>query len=171
MDVYEAIVNRRSVRAYSDKSVDADTVRRICEAGLYAPSGNGLQSSLIVAVTDKEIRGQLSALNAAARGQEGDPFYGAPVVLVVLANRLVGTYLQDGSLTMATLMLAAYAEGVGSCWVHRAKEQFEGELGQKLYRKLGIPEGYEGVGNCILGYPTDGFPEADKRREGRLIMA
>ena len=149
--------------------VSADIVRRICNAGLYAASGNGMQSTIVVAVSDKGTRDKMSALNAAVLGQEGDPFYGAPVVLTVLARAEAGTYLQDGSLTMATLMLAARAEGLGSCWVHRAKEQFEGEEGRVLYRELGIPEGYVGIGNCILGYPADGFPEADVRHEGRVI--
>ncbi len=169
MEAYEAILGRRSIRAYSDKLVSADIVRRICNAGLYAASGNGMQSTIVVAVSDKGTRDKMSALNAAVLGQEGDPFYGAPVVLTVLARAEAGTYLQDGSLTMATLMLAARAEGLGSCWVHRAKEQFEGEEGRVLYRELGIPEGYVGIGNCILGYPADGFPEADARHEGRVI--
>lgn len=162
-------MGRRSIRAYSDKLVPADIVRRICNAGLYAASGNGMQSTIVVAVSDKGTRDKMSALNAAVLGQEGDPFYGAPVVLTVLARAEAGTHLQDGSLTMATLMLAARAEGLGSCWVHRAKEQFEGEEGRVLYRELGIPEGYVGIGNCILGYPADGFPEADARHEGRVI--
>lgn len=169
MEAYEAILGRRSIRAYSDKLVPADIVRRICNAGLYAASGNGMQSTIVVAVSDKGTRDKMSALNAAVLGQEGDPFYGAPVVLTVLARAEAGTHLQDGSLTMATLMLAARAEGLGSCWVHRAKEQFEGEEGRVLYRELGIPEGYVGIGNCILGYPADGFPEADARHEGRVI--
>lgn len=169
MEAYEAILGRRSIRAYSDKLVPADIVRKICNAGLYAASGNGMQSTIVVAVSDKGTRDKMSALNAAVLGQEGDPFYGAPVVLTVLARAEAGTHLQDGSLTMATLMLAARAEGLGSCWVHRAKEQFEGEEGRVLYRELGIPEGYVGIGNCILGYPADGFPEADARHEGRVI--
>ena len=169
MEAYEAILGRRSIRAYSDKLVPADIVRRICNAGLYAASGNGMQSTIVVAVSDKGTRDKMSALNAAVLGQEGDPFYGAPVVLTVLARAEAGTHLQDGSLTMATLMLAARAEGLGSCWVHRAKEQVEGEEGRVLYRELGIPEGYVGIGNCILGYPADGFPEADARHEGRVI--
>ena len=168
MEAYEAILGRRSIRAYSDKLVPADIVRKICNAGLYAASGNGMQSTIVVAVSDKGTRDKMSALNAAVLGQEGDPFYGAPVVLTVLARAEAGTHLQDGSLTMATLMLAARAEGLGSCWVHRAKEQFEGEEGRVLYRELGIPEGYVGIGNCILGYPADGFPEADARHEGRV---
>lgn len=169
METFEAILGRRSIRSYSDKQVSADVVRKVCNAGLYAPSGNGMQSTIVVAVSDKEVRDRMSALNAAVRGQEDDPFYGAPVVLTVLAKADAGTCVQGGSLTMATLMLAARAEGLGSCWVHRAKEQFEGEEGRALYDELGIPEGYVGIGNCILGYPAEGFPEADARHEGRVI--
>lgn len=169
METYEAILGRRSIRSYSEKQVPIDVVRKVCNASLYAASGNGMQSTIVVAVSGKEARDKMSALNAAARGQKDDPFYGAPVVLTVLAKADAGTFLQDGSLTMATLMLAARAEGLGSCWVHRAKEQFEGEEGRALYRELGIPEGYVGIGNCVLGYPAEGFPEADARHEGRII--
>lgn len=169
METYEAILRRRSIRAYSDKQVPAEVVRKVCDAGLYAASGNGAQSTIIVAVNDKETRNKMSALNAAVRDQKSDPFYGAPVVLSALAKAKADTCLQDGSLTMATLMLAARAEGLGSCWVHRAKEQFEGDEGRALYESLGIPEGYVGIGNCILGYPAEGFPEADARHKGRII--
>ncbi|MEG0323070.1 MAG: nitroreductase [Gordonibacter sp.] len=169
METFEAIFGRRSIRDYSDKQVPVDVVRKICNAGLFAASGNGMQSTIVVAVSDRGVRERMSALNAAVRGQQSDPFYGAPVVLTVLAKVDTGTYLQDGSLTMATLMLAARAEGLGSCWVHCAKEQFEGEEGQAFYDELGIPEGYVGIGNCIVGYPAEGFPKADARHEGRMI--
>ena len=118
-----------------------------------------------MAVTDKETRDKLSKLNAGVMGSDRDPFYGAPVVLVVLADKSIGTYLYDGSLVMSNLMLAAHAEGIGSCWIHRAKEVFNTAEGKEILASLSIEGDYEGIGNCILGYSWDGEPEAKPRKE------
>ena len=108
----------------------ADIIDKIVEAGLYAPSGMGRQSVIIIAITDKDTRDRLSSLNASIMGSDGDPFYGAPAVLVVLADKTRPTYIYDGSLAMGNMMLAAKALGLGSCWIHRAKEEFESEEGK-----------------------------------------
>ncbi|MBR2502892.1 MAG: nitroreductase family protein, partial [Oscillospiraceae bacterium] len=126
--------------------------------------GKGLQAGLIIAVTDKAMRDRLSALNAAVMGTDTDPFYGAPVVLVVLANKEVPTYIYDGSLVMGNLMTAANALGIGSCWIHRAKQVFESEEGRQILADLGIEGQWEGIGNCILGY-ADEVKEAKPRKE------
>ena len=162
--VLQAMEERRSVRAYQDKPVPRDVIARICEAGTYAPTGMGFQSPIILAVTKKELRDRLSAMNARIMGRDGDPFYGAPVVLVVLADKSRGTYLYDGSLVMANLMLAAHAEGLGSCWIHRAKEEFESEEGKAILKELGIEGDYEGIGHCVLGYAAGPAPEAKLRK-------
>ena len=126
------------------------------EAGTYAPSGMGLQSSIIIAITNKDVRNRLSKLNAKIMGAEIDPFYGAPVVLVVLAKKNIPTHIYDGSLVMENLMLAADSLGIGSCWIHRAKEEFETEEGKEILKSLGInPDEYEGIGNCILRYKDE----------------
>ncbi len=161
------IENRRSIRAYKPDKVSDDVIDKIVEAGLYAPSGMGKQSTIVIAITDKETRDKLSELNAAVMGHDGDPFYGAPVVLVVLADKSRPTYLYDGSLTMGNLMLAAEALGVGSCWIHRAKETFESPEGKEILKSLGIDaDAYEGIGNCIIGY-ADEMPEKAERLPGR----
>ena len=162
--VLQAIKERRSVRAYQDKPVPRDVIERICEAGTYAPTGMGFQSPIILAVTNRQLRDRLSAMNARIMGRDTDPFYGAPVVLVVLADKSRGTYLYDGSLVMANLMLAAHAEGLGSCWIHRAKEEFESEEGKAILKELGIEGDYEGIGHCILGYADGPAPEAKPRK-------
>ena len=147
------LLGRRSCRAYKNDPIPEEILDKILEAGTYAPTGMGKQSPIMIAVTDKETRDCLSRMNAAVMGANGDPFYGAPVVIVVLADKSIGTYLYDGSLVMGNLMNAANALGLGSCWIHRAKEEFASEEGKALLRRLGIEGDYEGIGHCILGYP------------------
>ena len=131
MDAMENLLTRRSCRAYKDEPVSDDAIYNIVRAGLYAPSGMGRQSAIVVVVTDKAVRDQLSRMNAEIAGmKEGDPFYGAPVVLVVLADRTVPTHVEDGALMMGNLLNAAHAEGLGSCWIHRAREEFESPIGK-----------------------------------------
>lgn len=169
-EVMENMKTRRSVRAFvPDRMPARDLVEAVAEAGTYAPTGRGAQSPLIVAVTSKAVRDRLSELNAAVLGTNTDPFYGAPVVLVVLADRSRPTYLYDGSLVMGNLMNAAHALGLGSCWIHRAKEVFATAEGKALLQKWGVPnaERLEGIGNCILGYPApEGEKPAAPRKEG-----
>lgn len=159
------LFERRSVRSYTEEMVPKDVIERIIDAGTYAPTGRNLQAPIIIAVTDKALRDELSKLNADIMGTDGDPFYGAPVVLIVLADKSVPTYVYDGSLVMGNLMLAAHSEGIGSCWIHRAKEEFELPQGKEILKSLGIVGDYEGIGHCILGYPNGDIPEARPRKE------
>lgn len=164
-DTLETIKTRRSIRKYKDEAIPEEVLSKIVEAGTYAPSGMGRQSTIILAVTNKVVRDQLSKINASIMGSNSDPFYGAPVVLVVLADKSIPTHVYDGSLVMENLMLAAHDLGVGSCWIHRAKETFETEAGKELLKSLGIDGDYEGIGNCILGYPEGDAPNAKPRKE------
>lgn len=164
-ETLETIKSRRSIRKYKEDSIPEDILNKIIEAGTYAPSGMGKQSAIILAVTNKEVRDKLSKINASIMGSTNDPFYGAPVVLVVLADKSVRTHVYDGSLVMENLMLAAHDLGVGSCWIHRAKETFETEEGKELLQSLGIEGEYEGIGNCILGYPDGELPVAKQRKD------
>lgn len=165
------LIARRSVRKYTDKMVPREVLEQILEAGSYAPTGMNRQSPIIVAITDKATRDKVSALNAGVNGGKNDPFYGAPVVVVVLADRNVGTYLYDGSLVMGNLMNAAYALGVDSCWIHRAKEVFNSDEGKALLKEWGIEGDYEGIGNCILGYAADEAPaQRPARKEGYITI-
>lgn len=159
------IKTRRSIKKYKSDIISDEIIDSIIDAGTYAPSGMNKQSAIIVAVKDKETRDKLSKLNAKIMGNESiDPFYGAPVVLVVLADKNVRTYLYDGSLVMSNLMLAAHSLGVGSCWIHRAKEMFELDEGKEILLSLGIDGDYEGIGNCILGY-ADEIKKASPRKD------
>ena len=161
------ILTRRSIRQYTDEMPPMEVIEEICKAGTYAPTGMNKQSPIIIAVTNREMRDSLSRLNARVLGNDSiDPFYGAPVVLVVLADKDSSyTYLEDGSLVMGNLMNAAHAKGLGSCWIHRAKEVFESEEGKQILADLGIEGNYVGIGNCILGYVDGEYPEAKPRKE------
>nr|WP_296158082.1 nitroreductase [uncultured Blautia sp.] len=170
-DVLEAIKKRRSIRKYKDTMVPKEIIDKIIEAGTYAATGMGKQSPIIIAVTNKELRDKLSAMNAKIMGKDADPFYGAPVVLIVLASKERPTYIYDGSLVMGNLMLEADALGIGSCWIHRAKEEFESEEGKEILRSLGIEGDYEGIGHCILGYADGPAPKAAPRKESYVYYA
>ncbi len=165
-EIIQNILSRRSIREYKQDKIPKEIIEQIVEAGTYAPSGMNMQSPIIIAITNKEVRDKLSKLNAKimGKGEYFDPFYGAPVVLVVLANKKVPTYIYDGSLVMENLMLAAKSLNISSCWIHRAKEEFETEEGKEILKSLGIEGDYEGIGHCILGY-SDSVAEVKPRKE------
>ena len=167
-EVMDKMLSRRSVRAYSDKMPTQEQIAEIIKAGTYAATGRDLQSPIIIAVTNREMRDKLSAMNAKIMNADFDPFYGAPVVLIVLADKNVPTHVYDGSLVMGNLMLAAHDLGLGSCWIHRAREEFESEEGKEILRSLGIEGEYEGIGHCVIGYPEGEYP-ADKPRKDNWV--
>ncbi|MBR4230313.1 MAG: nitroreductase family protein [Bacteroidales bacterium] len=171
----ENMKTRRSCRAFSDRMPERELVEAVCEAGTYAPTGHGKQSPIILAISDRTLRDRLSDMNAriwnslkAARGEkpnEGfDPFYGAPVVLAVLADRTVPTYHHDGCAVLCQLANAANAAGLDSCWIHRAKEEFDSDEGRAILRELGVDGDYEGIGHIVLGYRAKELPAAAPRK-------
>ncbi len=172
MDAIENLMTRRSIRKYKSDMVPKDIIEKIVEAGTYAATGMNKQSPIIIAVTNKELRDRLSAMNAKIMGANTDPFYNAPVVLIVLANKdTMPTYVYDGSLVMGNLMNAAHAYGISSCWIHRAKEEFESEEGREILRSLGIEGNYEGIGHCILGYADCEAVSPSPRKENYVYWA
>ena len=168
MNTLESIKTRRSIRKYKSDPVPQELLNKIIDAGLYAPSGMGRQATIILSVTNKEVRDQLSKLNARIMGTDTDPFYGAPAVLIVLAKKDCPTGIYDGSLVMQNLMLAAHELGLGSCWIHRAKEEFELPEGRELLKSLGIEDEYEGIGHCIIVYADADAPSPPERKEHRV---
>ena len=161
---------RRSCRAFRPEQIRDEELNAILEAGTYAPTGMGRQSPVIAVVQKPAVIAKLSQMTAAVMGRDGDPFYGAPTVLVVLADPEIGTYLYDGALVMGNLLNAAQATGVDSCYIFRAKEVFATKEGKALLREWGIPDRYVGIGNCILGYGAEGGKkEAAPRKEGYII--
>ena len=162
----EDLKNRRSCRSYQPRQITEEELQQVLEAGTYAPTGRGAQAPIIVVVQDKETIAALSRQNAAIMGNpEADPFYGAPTVLIVLADKSRPTYLYDGSCVMDNLLNAAQAVGLGACWIHRAKEELESEEGKALLKQWGIQGDYEGIGHCVLGYRADAVPAPAPRKE------
>lgn len=172
-DVLNKMKTRRSIRSYKQDPIPQDILDQIIEAGLYAASGMGKQSPIIIQVTDKKLRDEIVGVNRKVGGwkEDFDPFYGAPAMLIVLANKEVPTYVYDGSLVMGNMMLAAHELGIGSCWIHRAREEFEMEWGKEFLRSLGIQGDYEGIGHCALGYINGDYPDIPARHEGRAYCA
>ncbi len=163
----EVIKARRSCRSFRPELIEKEKLDKIIEAGTYAATGMGRQSPVIISVRKKETRDKIAALNAKIMGQPDtfDPFYGAPEMLIVLADKSVSTHIYDGSLVIGNMMLAAEELGVGTCWIHRAKEEFDSELGRELLSGLGMTGDYEGIGHLAVGYPAAPAKEAAPRKE------
>jgi len=169
-EVIRTIKSRRSIRNYRNEQITGEELETILDAGVYAPSGMGQQATIMVAIQDPERIAMIAGLNARVMGMDIDPFYGAPTLVVVFADKERLTYIEDGSLVIGTMMLAASSIGVDSCWIHRAKEVFESEEGKKLKEEWGVPEDYVGIGNLILGYREGDLPQAAERKPGRIIL-
>ena len=167
-DAMEVLLTRRSIRNFNDKSIPEDVLNKILEAGTYAPTAMGMQKPIIIAITDKKVRDEVSRENARIMGREGvDPFYGAPVILLVAVENYPNA-VYDGSCVMDNLLNAAWAMGVGSCWIHRAKEELESDFGKKLLKSLGIVGDYIGVGHAALGYFDGELPLPKPRKENYI---
>jgi nitroreductase len=170
-ETLNVLKTRRSCRAYKPDPVEDEKLNAIIEAGTYAATGMGKQSPIILIVKDKALRDKLMKMNAAIMGMDIDPFYGAPELLIVLADKAMPTYIYDGSLVMGNMMNAAADLGVASCWVHRAKEEFESEEGKAILKDLGIEGDYEGIGHLILGYAANPLPNPAPRKENYVYRA
>ena len=169
-ETLQDIRTRRSCRKFQSRQITDEELNAIVDAGTWAATGHGAQSPVMVVVQDKETIAELSRMNASILGSEGDPFYGAPTVVIVLADRSRPTFREDGALVMGNLMLAAHAVGVGSCWIHRAREEFQSEEGRALLRKWGIEGDYEGIGHCVLGYAAENGEAPAKPRKERYVI-
>ena len=171
-ETIKAMKERRSIRKFKPDMPKKEDLEAIVEAGSYAASGMGRQAAITIAVTNNELRDKISEANRKIGGwQEGfDPFYGAPAILIVLANKAVPTYVYDGSLVMGNLMLAAHSLGLGSIWIHRAKEEFENDEWKTLLTELGIEGEWEGIGHCAVGYIDGAAPDAAPRKENRIYF-
>lgn len=163
------LFERRSIRAYKSSPITEAELDHVLKAALYAPTGRNLQTTIMVSTQDKELISRLSKMNAQVMGVDSDPFYGAPAVVMVFADSTVRTHFEDGCLAMGNMLNAAYEIGLGSCWIHRAREVFASDEGKALMKQWGVPEHYVGIGNCILGYADCEHPQPAPRKDGRII--
>jgi nitroreductase len=164
-EAIENILSRRSTRDFKGDMISECDLELILEAGKSAPTGRGKQSPIIIAITNKQLRDKISKMNAEIMGADFDPFYGAPVIFIVLANRQIPTYIYDGTLVMENMMLCANALGIGSCWIHRAREEFDSDEGKQILKSLGIEGDYEGIGHLALGYANTKSAEPMPRKD------
>lgn len=169
-EAYKNLIERRSIRKYNNTKISHDLIEQIVRAGQFAPSGMNRQIYAFVVVEDEELVARLSKMNADAMNSSSDPFYGAKSLIIVFADTNAPTYLYDGALAMGNLMNAANALGVDSCWIHRAKEVFETPEGKEMKKTWGLPESYEGIGHCILGYREE-EPGERAQRTSKVIYA
>ena len=172
-EIIKAMEERRSIRKFRSEMPPMEQIEQIVEAGLYAANARGKQATITVAITDKALRDKLAKANCRIGGwDEGfDPFYGAPVILVVLAEKSWPIRVYDGSLVMGNMQLAAHSLGLGSIWIHRAKEEFETTEWQEILKSLGVEGEWEGIGHCAVGYIDGDMPKAAPRKEGRVFWA
>lgn len=169
-ETIKTLIERRSIRKYKSEQITEDELNIILEAGSYAPSSSGVQSTIVVAIQDKELIKKLSKMNGEVRGTENDQFYGASTVIIVFGDSSRPAYIENGSLIMGNLMNAASSIGVNSCWIARAKQSFETEEGKALMQEWGIGGNYVGVANCILGYYDGEYPQAAPRSKENIII-
>ena len=169
-EIIKAMEERRSIRKFKAEMPPKEMIEQVIDAGLYAASGKNEQAVITIAVTNKEFRDKLMKDNRDVGGwaESYDPFYGAPVILIVLGRKSRITYVYDGSLVIGNMMLAAHSLGLGSIWIHRAKEEFETEEYQALLKELGIEGEWEGIGHCALGYMDCELPAPPQRKDGRV---
>ena len=168
-EVLRGLLTRRSVRAYEPRQITEDELEAVLQAGLYAPCGMGSQKVYFAAVQDKAVRDRLSAMNRTILGSDSDPYYGAPTIVVVLADPERYTWVEDGSCALTAMMEAAHAVGLGSCWIHRARQMFDSPEGKELLKQWGLPETLQGVGSLALGYPAQEPPAPPARKPGRVV--
>lgn len=168
-ETLDTIMTRRSVRKYQEKQITGEELDAVLQAGLYAPCGRGSQCVVLAAVQDKETRARLTAMNAAVWGKDMDTYYGAPTIIIALADPEQNTWVEDGSCALTAMMEAAHALGLGSCWIHREREMFDSPEGKEFLRKWGLPETLRGVGALSLGYAEGGPSAPAPRKEGRVV--
>ena len=171
-EIIKAMMERRSIRKFKSDMVSKKDIDEIIEAGLYAANGMGRQAVITVAVTNKELRDKIAEDNRKIGGWDKgfDPFYGAPVILIVLAEKDWRNKVYDGSLVIGNMMLAAHSLGLGSIWIHRAKEEFETEEYKKLLKDIGVQGEWEGIGHCAIGYIDCDIPKPAPRKENRVYF-
>jgi len=169
-ETIKTLLNRRSIRKYKSEQITDEELNVVLEAGKFAPSGANKQSALFIVVQNKEMIKKITKMNADVIGSNIDPYYGAPTIILVLADKSKATPIEDASIAIGNMFNAAYSIGLGSCWVHRTKQMFESEEGTALLKEWGVEGDYVGVGSCILGYSDCDLPNAGPRKEKFVVM-
>lgn len=165
MEAMEMLLERRAIRKYKPEQITDEELAAVLKAGMYAPSGRNDQGAYYIAVQNREDRELITRMNNDIAKRDSDPYYFAPTVILAFAEAGNPTSFEDACLGLGNMFNAAYALGLGSCWVHRTKQMFETEEGKALLAKWGVKKELIGVGSCILGYPDCEHPQASPRKE------
>jgi len=168
-ETLKTLLNRRSIRKYKANQIKDEELEAVLQAGIYAPSAAGQQSAKFIVVQDKKTLKKIDAMNAKVMGKNVHPYYDAPTVILVLADKSKVAPVEDASVALANMFNAAASLGLGSCWIHREKQMFESEEGKNLLKKWGVEGDYIGVGSCVLGYPDCPKPEAAPRKKDYVV--
>ena len=171
-ETLKVLKSRRRCRAFKKQEVSQEILKAVLEAGTYAPNGWDKQSASIVAIRDEATRKVLKELSyqlALEAGEEGeDQFYGAPVLVLILADKASDTALEDGSLVAGNIMNAAESLGLGTCWVHTARKIMEMPEGKAMLQKWGVEGEVLGVTFLALGWPAE-KPQPPRARKENYI--
>ena len=165
-NLLDIIRTRRSCRSYKQQQITDEQLNAVLEAGTYAPTSRGLQSPFIVAIQNKDLLKQLAEMNAEVMGATTNPYYDAPTYILVFVPDGFANGVYDAALVLENMMLAAHAQGLGSCWIHREREMFATEEGKELMKQWGLPDGLIGIGALALGYPEGEPAPAKPRKDG-----
>jgi nitroreductase len=169
-ETIKTLLARRTVRAFKPEQISDDELNAVVKAGTYAPSGGNQQAAVLVVVQDAATRATLTRMNQDVIGNAGkDPYYGAPTIIVALADATKVTPVEDATLALGNVLSAAFSLGLGSCWVHRERQMFASDEGKALLKTWGLEGDYVGVGSCVLGYPDCDWPEAAPRKDGYVV--
>ena len=155
MDAMEALRCRRSIRSYRPDPVEKDKIEAMIDAGRLAATGRGVEPWEFVVVTDPALRAQIAALC-----DYGKFIKTAPACVVVLC-RDTKYYLEDGSAATQNILVAACAQGLGTCWVAGDKKPYA----PKIVKLIGAPDEYKLVSVIAVGYPAEGHPPRRGKRE------
>lgn len=169
-ETIKTLMERRSIRKFKTEQIKDEELNAILQAGMYSPSAANQQSAILIVVQNQKMREKLSKMNAAVIGKDIDPYFGAPTIIIVLADKTKAAPVEDASLTIGNMCNAAFSLGIGSCWIHREKQMFESAEGKALLKEWGIEGDYIGVGSCILGYPDCELPKAAPRKENYVVI-
>ena len=171
-EALNVLLERRAIRKFKSEQIKDKELDAVLKAGTYAPTGKGTQQPVIVAVQDKNLRDRISKLNAKIMGTDSDPYYGAPTIVIVFASKDAYDHdiaVMDCAAVTTNILNAAYAVGLGSCWINRPMAMFKTDEGKELLKDMGIEQPLTGVASVALGYADCVLPEPKPRKEGYII--
>lgn len=161
MEVLEAIRTRRSIRKYDGRPIPEESVRKILEAGRWAPSANNTQPWNFILLRDEGVRRDIAQI-----ATYGKFLAEAPLGIAVVIDPAASTHpVEDGAVATQTMILAAHALGLGTCWIGSYGSAYE----ERVREILGIPKGKRLLSIVSVGFPAES-PESERKELGELAF-